>query len=143
MSIEIFQKLNPMHASLLVILMPIPKIGGQMVTPTQKVLHSITFFPLFNLCEPTNFEENKSPSCIDLIISDQPNVVMESGLRPSPDNVCKHQMTFCNLNLHLPPPVYSRKMWHYNRANSDAMTKAVTDFPWTTHLTNLDPLEAS
>ena len=34
----------------------------------------------------TNFEDNKSPSCIDLIICDQPNVVMESGVRSSPDN---------------------------------------------------------
>ena len=55
---------------------------------------------LFSTLEPTNFEKNKFPSCIDLIISDQPNVVMESGVRPSPDNSCKHQMTFCNLNLH-------------------------------------------
>ena len=81
------------------------------------------------ICEPSNFEENKSPSCIDLIISDQPNVVMESGVRSSTDNFCKHQMTFCNLNLHIPPPIYSRKLWNYNRANSDAMTKAVYEFP--------------
>ena len=48
-------------------------------------------------------------------------------------------MTFCNLNLHIPSPVYSRKIWHYNRANSDAMTREVTDFPWINHLRNLDP----
>ena len=64
----------------------------------------------------TNFEDNKSLSCIDLIC-DQPNVVMESGVRPSPDNFCKHQMTFLNLNPHIPPSsVYS--ICHYNRANS-------------------------
>ena len=28
------------------------------------------------ICKPTRFEENKYPSCIDLIISDQPNAVM-------------------------------------------------------------------
>ena len=49
------------------------------------------------ISEPTNFKDNKFPSCIYLIICDQPNVVMESGVRPSPDNICKHQMTFCNL----------------------------------------------
>ena len=65
---------------------------------------------------------------------------MESGVCPSPDNFYKHQMTFCNLNLHIPPPpVYSRKIWHYNRANSNEMTRAVTDFPWINHLRNLDP----
>ena len=65
------------------------------------------------------------------LIYDQLNVVMGSGVRPSHDNFCKHQMTFCNLNLHIPtPPVYSRKNWHYNRANNDAMTSPVTDFTW-------------
>ena len=65
---------------------------------------------------------------------------MESGVRPSPDNFCKHQMIFCNLNLHIPPvPMYSRKIWHYNHANSDAMNKAVTVFPWINNLKNLDP----
>ena len=66
----------------------------------------LTTFDLSQLIsEPTYFADNKSPSWIDLIISDQPNVVMESGVRPSPDNFCKHQMTFCNLNLHIPPPI--------------------------------------
>ena len=92
------------------------------------------------ISEPTNFEENKSPSCIGLIVCYQPNVVMGNGVRPSPDNVCKPQITFCNLNLPIPPPpVYSRNICHYNRANSDAMTKAVTDFPWINHLRNLEP----
>ena len=67
----------------------------------------LTTFDLSQLIsEQTNFEDNKSPSCIDLIICDQPNVVMESGVRPS-DNFCKHQMTFCNQNLHIPPPFFS------------------------------------
>ena len=51
-----------MHVSLLVTLMPIPLVGGPMSQP---------------ISEPTNFEDNKSPSCIDLIICDQPNVEME------------------------------------------------------------------
>ena len=40
------------------------------------------------LNEPTNFEPNKNPSCIDLIFTDQPNCVIESGTRPSLDNLC-------------------------------------------------------
>ena len=128
-----------MYVPLLVTLMPIPLVGGPMVIPTQKVLHFDNLLTTLNLSqlirEPTNLEDNKSLSCIDLTICDQPNFV-----RPSPDNFCKQQMTCCNLNLHIPPPpVYSRKLWHYNRANSDAMTRAVTDFPWINHLRNLDP----
>ena len=29
--------------------------------------------------EPTNFEINKIPSCIYLVFTDQPNIVLESG----------------------------------------------------------------
>ena len=32
-------------------------------------------------------------------------------------------------------------MWHYNRANSDAMTRAITDFQWINPLRNLDPAQ--
>ena len=92
------------------------------------------------ISEPTNFEENKLPSSIDLIICDQPNVALESGVRPSPGNFCKHQITFCNLNLHIPPaPIYLRKIWHYNHANADDIKRAVSNFSWLKHLTNIDP----
>ena len=101
------------------------------------LISSLDLFQLIS--ESTNFEENKLPSCIDLIICDQSNVAMESGVRPSPDNFCKHQITFCNLNLHIPPPIYSRKIWYYNRANADDIKRAVSHFPWLKHLTNLDP----
>ena len=29
---------------------------------------------------------------------------------------------------------YVIKIWHFNRANSDLITKAVSEFPWMTHL---------
>ena len=42
------------------------------------------------ITEPTNFEPNKKPSCIDLIYTDQPNLVLESRTRssflPPPNN---------------------------------------------------------
>ena len=40
--------------------------------------------------EPTHFMENCHPSCIDLIICDQPNLLPSSGVRPSLDPTCKH-----------------------------------------------------
>ena len=42
------------------------------------------------ICEPTKFEENQNPSCIDSIFSDQPNIIVDSGVRPSLDPFCKH-----------------------------------------------------
>ena len=42
------------------------------------------------ISEATNFEANESPSCIDLIFTDQPNIVIESGTRCSLDLLCHH-----------------------------------------------------
>ena len=49
--------------------------------------------------EPTNFEPNKSPSCIDLIFSTQPDLVVESGVHPSLFNTCHHQIIFAKSRL--------------------------------------------
>ena len=49
---------------------------------------------LSQISEPTNFEPNKKPSRIDLIITDQTNLVLGSGTRPSLDSYCHHQITY-------------------------------------------------
>ena len=54
------------------------------------------------MCEPTNFEEKKNPLCIDLIFCDQPNIIVDSGVRSSLDLFCKHQITYCNINFNMP-----------------------------------------
>ena len=44
------------------------------------------------ICEPTNFEEKKNPSCIDLIFFDQPNIIV----------VCDHPLIHSvNIKLHI------------------------------------------
>ncbi len=53
--------------------------------------------------EPTHFfNDISNPSCIDIILTDQPNLVLSSGVRPSLDPLVKHQMTFCKLNFKIP-----------------------------------------
>ena len=72
--------------------------------------------------EPTNFQPGCSPSCIDLIVTDQPNLVIDSGPRPSLDQNCHHQITHCKTNFKLPPPPpYEREYWYYPRANVDSI----------------------
>ena len=67
------------------------------------------------ISEPQNFQDNSASSCIDLMFCDQPNLVIESGTRPSLDPFCKHQTTFCRLNYLIPPsPAFQRKIWQYN-----------------------------
>ena len=102
---------------------------------TQEGIELFNLFSDLNLTqiisEPTHFRENCLPSCIDLIISDQPNLVLNSGVRPSLDPACKHQIIFCKINFSIPPPPpYSRKVWQFDRANSPLIAKAISQFPW-------------
>ena len=92
-----------------------------------------------NLCqiisEPTNFQPHKRPSCIDLIITDQPNLVLESGTRPSLDSTCHHQIVYCKVNFKIPPPPpIDRMIWHYDKANNVAIKRSMHNFPWIQHL---------
>ena len=85
--------------------------------------------------EPTNFEPNKNPSCIDLIFTDQPNIVLESGIRPSLDSFCHHQIIHCRTNFHIPPPPpFERRIWDYDKANVNLIRRSISNFPWQQHL---------
>ena len=100
---------------------------------------SLNLFQIIS--EPTNFEPGKKPSCIDLVITDQPNLVLDSGTRASLDPYCHHQIIYCKVNFRIPPPPpFERKIWHYNRANSAAIKRSMTSFPWLQHFNlNTDP----
>ena len=86
------------------------------------------------ISEPTNFEPNKNPSCIDLVITDQPNLILDSGTRASLDPYCHHQIIYCKVNFRIPPPSQlERKIWHFNRANATAINRSMASFPWLQH----------
>ena len=84
------------------------------------------------ISEPTHFfRDDCKPSCIALVVTDQPNIVLNSAVRPSPDPTVKHQIAFCKINFKVPPlPKYGRKIWHFNRANVDLVRRAMSQFPW-------------
>ena len=93
------------------------------------------------ISEPTNFTPGKRPSCIDLITTDQPNLVLNSGTRPSLDSKCHHQIVHCKISYKIPPPPpYERKIWHYDRANVEALKRSMNNYPWLQQLRlNADP----
>ena len=79
-----------------------------------KTIESITSqFGLYQLInEPTHLLENSS-SCMDLIFTTQPNLVIESGVHPSLHPNCHHQIVFGKFNLMIfYPPPFSREVWH-------------------------------
>ena len=55
---------------------------------------------------------HNSSSCIDLIFTNQSNLVTESGIHPSLHPKCHHQIVFAKLNLNVEyPPLYERLIW--------------------------------
>ena len=92
------------------------------------------------ISEPTHFfNDHSNPSCIDVIVTDQPNLVLDSGVRPSLDPLVHHQMTFCKLNFKIPPPPkYDRKLWHFKKAQTNLIKTAIKSFPWERRLGNLN-----
>ena len=63
------------------------------------------------ISEPTNFELHKNPLCIDLVVTDQPNI-LGNGTQ-----------VHCKINFRIPhPPLFERKIWHFKRS--------VASFPW-------------
>ena len=82
------------------------------------------------ISDPTHILPSSS-SCIDLIFTDQPNLVIDSGVHPSLHENCHHQITFCKLNLKIVyPPPYQRLVWDYKRANIDCIERSITSMDW-------------
>ena len=80
--------------------------------------------------EPTHIIGDSS-SCIDLIFTSQPNLVMESRVHSSLHPNCHHQITYAkfNLKIYYPPP-YEREIWHYEKANVDHIRRSINEFSW-------------
>ena len=67
-----------------------------------------------------------SSSCIDLIFTDQPNLVVHSDVHSFLHTNCHHQITYCNINLMIVyPPPYERLVWDYKRANESVINAAL------------------
>ena len=82
------------------------------------------------ITEPTHILES-SASWIDLIFTNQPNIVMDSGVHLSLHEKCHHQIIYSKLNLRIEyPPPYIRKIWDYNRSETDSINRSIEVFDW-------------
>ena len=73
--------------------------------------------------EPTHFEPGKKPSCIDIIVTDQPNIVLDSGTSAPLDPFCHHQKIYGKANIRIPPPL------PFKRTNTAAIKRRMANFP--------------
>ena len=82
------------------------------------------------ISEPTHLLPN-SLSCTDLIFTDQPSLVVDSGVHPSLHPNCHHQIIFCKFNLMIEyPPPYERLVWDYKHSDENAIAKALDEADW-------------
>ena len=82
------------------------------------------------ITEPTHILENSS-SCVDLLFSNQPNLIMDSGVRPTLYSKCHYQIIYSKLNLKTEhPPSYTRKIWNYSRSETALINRSVESFSW-------------
>ena len=63
-------------------------------------------FGLKQIINESTHIQGKSESCIDLVLSSQPNLVMSFGIHSSHHQNCHHQIIFAkfNLKVHYVPP---------------------------------------
>ena len=78
-------------------------------------------------------------SCIDLIFTSQPNLVMASGIHSSLYSNCYHEIVFIKFNLSIfYPPPYERTVWYYERANTELIRRDIDQFDWLRALSNVN-----
>ena len=93
------------------------------ITTTGTQLESLTSSCRFHqlISQPTHLLPQSS-SCINLIFTDQLNLIVDSGVHPSLHSDCNHQIIHCKLNLNIEyPPPYEHLVWDYNKANVESI----------------------
>ena len=80
--------------------------------------------------EPTNIT-SRTQHCIDLVATDQPNIIIKNEVAPSLHTNCSHQVNLVKLDLKCPPPPpFKRVVWHYARANTNSLLECLHQFDW-------------
>ena len=82
------------------------------------------------ITEPAHILEH-SFSCIDLIFSNQPNLVRDSGIHLSLYSKCHSSIIYSKLNSEInSAPLYTLEIKDYNRAETDLTNHSIESFDW-------------
>ena len=81
--------------------------------------------------QPTHLPNENTETCIDLLLTNNSSSIVDSGVIPSPDPACKHQIVGGKINLHVPPPPkYKRRIWEYGKGNSANLKTDLLAINW-------------
>ena len=89
------------------------------------------------ISEATHILAN-SATCIDLLFTNQPNLISKCGVYSSLHPNCHHQIIYATVNykIYFPPP-YERKIYHYNRADTKSIQNCLANIDWDRAFYNL------
>ena len=72
-----------------------------------------------------------SSTCIDIVLTDEPNLIINSGVHSSIHKNCHHQVTFCKLHLNIEySPPDECLVWDYKKADTNSFQKALKQVNW-------------
>ena len=75
---------------------------------------------------PTHFHAGCSPTCVHLILTNNPAAFVNSEVIHSPDEHSKHQIIQGNIYFPVPcPPPYKQTIWKYDRADTEMIKKSI------------------
>ena len=94
--------------------------GSEFKSSFKNMISNNNLFQIIN--EPTHITPT-SANLLDLIITDSPSIIIESGL-DEPIGDPYHSMVFCKVYLQrVQEKSYTRTVWHYNHGDYDAFRK--------------------
>ena len=80
--------------------------------------------------KPTHFTNNSS-SCIDLIFTSNPSIIVDSGIEKSLCSSCHYDIIYGKNNFRVPlPPPHFRMIWDYKNADTSSVQHAIENFNW-------------
>ena len=105
---------------------------GDPVTPQGAQSEVLTSFYGLNQLIKTPTHLLQIPvTCIDLVITNHPDLVMESGVHSSFSSTCHQEIVFAKLNLKVEYPApYERVFWDYSRAEKASIIRTINAIDW-------------
>ena len=112
-------------------------------TPEEAKLDYLTSqYGLTQLLKEPNHISNNYRSCIGLIFTSQPNLVVDFGIHPSLHENCHHQLIYSKFDLKIfYPPPYERTVWYYQQADTELIKRSLENFDWKNAFPNCNPSE--
>ncbi len=96
----------------------------------QDLLDTTSALGLTQLINEPTYTTATSNNILDLIFTNSPNLVIESGTLP-PFSTSRHAVVHCTCNLIIPKVKdYKKEIWKYRDGDIDGLNTTIGDYPF-------------